>query len=322
MIAAGEPMGSPGAIRVLVVDDDEDDFVLMRRTLGAATGKYVLDWVDDFEAGRNEIGRNAHDVYLVDFRLGPHSGLTLVREALADRRELAFVVVTGVGSRNTDLQALDAGAAAYLEKQELTPTVLERSLRYAMERTRLLSGLIEVQEGLRREAIHDDLTGLFNRRHFMERITSEMEEARRYRYPLTLALCDLDDFKGINDRNGHPTGDEALCRFAQAVQTDLRSEDLAARIGGDEFAVLFSHTSPARARICFDRIRNRLLYQVDTQLNLRVVFSCGICALNQTHETAEQLIADADHALYRAKSVGGNRTILFGRRTSTRLRQV
>ncbi|MFO0845596.1 MAG: PAS domain-containing protein [Gemmataceae bacterium] len=124
-------------IRVLLVDDDEDDFALTRYLLADIKGgEYVLDWAPVYEDALAAIARREHDVYLLDYRLGEHSGVELLREAQRRGGRGPFLLLTGQGQRELDLEAMQAGAADYLEKGQLTAALLERSIRYAIERWR------------------------------------------------------------------------------------------------------------------------------------------------------------------------------------------
>lgn len=124
-------------IKVLLVDDDEDDYILTHdwfREFQVAGCE--LEWMATYEVARNAMVNNQHDVYLVDYRLGPHNGLELLREAVALGCSSPIILLTGQGDREIDLKAMQAGAADYLEKSQLTPLLLERSIRYALERKR------------------------------------------------------------------------------------------------------------------------------------------------------------------------------------------
>ncbi|MBW4670248.1 MAG: response regulator [Cyanomargarita calcarea GSE-NOS-MK-12-04C] len=122
-------------IRVLLVDDDEDDYILTRDWFGEfqVTG-CELEWVDNFQAAREAIALSKHDIYLVDYRLGEHNGLELLREALNKGYLAPIILLTGLGDRDIDIEAMKAGAADYLEKSQLNAPLLERSIRYAIER--------------------------------------------------------------------------------------------------------------------------------------------------------------------------------------------
>lgn len=138
-------------VRVLLIEDDEDDFILTRGLL-AETGaeRYELEWASSYEAGLAELARNQHDVCLLDYRLGAHSGLELLRAARVRSYHTPIILLTGLGDRELDLQAMAAGAADYLTKSELNAALLERAIRYAIAQRR--SEDERVQLALAREA--------------------------------------------------------------------------------------------------------------------------------------------------------------------------
>ena len=124
-------------VHVFMVDDDEDDYVLTRDLLAEAVGaRFELEWVDTYQAALEAMGRAEHDVYLVDYRLGEQDGLELLRAAIASGCEAPIVILTGRGDHAVDVAAMKAGAADYLDKGELSAQLLERSIRYAIERQR------------------------------------------------------------------------------------------------------------------------------------------------------------------------------------------
>ena len=126
-----------GTVRVLMIEDDPDDYSLMRELLGDdPENKIVLEWVSDFDAGLDAITRGEHDAFLVDYRLGKDDGLKLLREGLRLGCKAPMILLTGQGDRDLALQALDAGASDYLIKGKIDAAVLERSIRYALQQKR------------------------------------------------------------------------------------------------------------------------------------------------------------------------------------------
>ena len=124
-----------GIIKVLLVEDDEDDYIITRDLLSEMPRKRVtLQWVKTFEAGLAEMLRNQHDVCLLDYRLGPHNGIELLQTALERGCQSPIILLTGLGQHEVDLQAMKAGAADYLVKNRLDANSLERSIRYALQR--------------------------------------------------------------------------------------------------------------------------------------------------------------------------------------------
>ncbi len=131
-------------IRVLMVDDDEDDFVIIQSLLAQVKiAQYDVEWAAAYAAALRAIEDRRHDVYLVDYRLGLYDGLDLLREGLARNGSAPFILLTGQGDYETDLAAMQVGAADYLVKGELTASLLERAIRYALERRRAAAALGE-----------------------------------------------------------------------------------------------------------------------------------------------------------------------------------
>jgi diguanylate cyclase (GGDEF)-like protein len=160
-------------------------------------------------------------------------------------------------------------------------------------------------------ANRDDLTGLMNRRHFMESATTELRRAQRYGRPTAVALGDLDFFKSLNDTYGHGAGDAVLRTFAELLTESLRQSDLVCRYGGEEFAFLFPESTVGQAHILVERFREHCAAQeirLPDGLLVRVTLSIGLAdASNCPIEVALQR---ADLALYEAKRLGRNRVIV------------
>lgn len=124
-------------VRVLLVDDDEDDYILTRDFLSESQGtRFQVEWVSDWDCALDVMGKNQHDIYLLDYRLGEHNGLELLQQAVAQGCRAPMILLTGQGDREIDIEAMKAGAADYLDKSQLRAPLLERSIRYAIERKR------------------------------------------------------------------------------------------------------------------------------------------------------------------------------------------
>ena len=154
-------------------------------------------------------------------------------------------------------------------------------------------------EQLRAQADRDSLTGLLNRRAFMRELGTEIERSLRYGRHFVLALCDLDDFKSINDTDGHPAGDRALEAVAALLQSTIRASDFAFRVGGDEFALLLPETDADEAHDAVRRIVTAL--SGDSVLGASLGISFGLALFPIHGKTPEELIRRADQALYAAK---------------------
>jgi diguanylate cyclase (GGDEF)-like protein len=162
---------------------------------------------------------------------------------------------------------------------------------------------------VQRQASTDDLTGLVNRRRFIEALEAEIERARRFDSPLTVILADLDDFKRVNDELGHHAGDIVLRCFADLMRSHVREVDVPGRIGGEEFAIVLPETDVEGAASVAERMRQALgavSVPVDDDHSVRVTASFGVAGL-QTTQSGDDLLRAADAALYRAKADGKNR---------------
>ena len=163
---------------------------------------------------------------------------------------------------------------------------------------------------VKRQAVTDELTGLANRRSFRESLDTELLRAERFGSGLALIVADLDDFKNVNDRFGHQAGDEVLRSFAEVLQGRIRGIDLAARLGGEEFAILLPETDAAGAEALAENLRlavaNLAVPIGDEQI--RVTASFGVAAFPESH-SADDLMTAADLALYSAKRHGKDRVV-------------
>jgi len=163
------------------------------------------------------------------------------------------------------------------------------------------------------DATHDSLTGLLNRGHIMELLAAEVQGARRYGYSLSLCLCDLDEFKSVNDMHGHHSGDDLLAAFGKLLTAGLRAQDVAGRYGGDEFIIIFPHTDAKGAAVSMERIRLRLAKLVlrsEAGAEFSVTGTFGIAQLHASHDNEKALVTAADQALYEAKEAGRNRVLI------------
>jgi diguanylate cyclase (GGDEF)-like protein len=168
------------------------------------------------------------------------------------------------------------------------------------------------QKAMFENALRDDLTKAFNKRYFADRLASEVAYATRHRSPLTLAMLDIDHFKRVNDTHGHLAGDFVLCTLAQTISGTIRLEDVFARWGGEEFAILSRGTSLDGAKQFAERMRRQVGEQPYFYCGheIPVTISVGVAALDAGD--AVDLVERADRALYRAKSAGRNRVGVDG----------
>jgi two-component system cell cycle response regulator len=300
-------------IRILLIEDDEDDYHLLRDCLREQDNHsaFELDWVMTYQAGLKDIERGDHDVYLIDHYLGAYSGLDLLKEAVQAGCQAPVIIVTGQSDRRIDQAALTAGAMDYLVKGNLDGQLLERSIRYALERSRLLKKIREL-------AVRDALTGLYNRRELHRFLEYEIIKSKRYDHAFSLLLMDIDHFKEINDQYGHRVGDEILQQVAQVLINQTRGCDLPARYGGDEFIIVLPETPAVQGWVGAERLR-KVVESVNFQITdekgelerIEITMSMGLAGYPGDSEVGEQLIDLADQALYIAKHKGCNQVVRY-----------
>lgn len=185
---------------------------------------------------------------------------------------------------------------------------------------RMLDTIQENTEQLRGQSLRDPLTGLWNRRHFLEAAVKEVELAARHALPLALGMADIDHFKAVNDNYGHLAGDEVLRRIASLFQKTLRGTDIVARFGGEEFVLLFPHSTGRDAAMTLERVRRIC---ADTEIlygdqRIRVTVSFGVSEFAREEGQAgaldlNSMISNADSALYKSKNDGRNRVTVWER---------
>jgi diguanylate cyclase (GGDEF)-like protein len=177
--------------------------------------------------------------------------------------------------------------------------------------------LSELLHGAEKLARTDALTGLPNRRAFIERLSAELAHAKRNASPVCIAYIDIDNFKRLNDERGHVEGDQFLKRIAQAIRDTIRASDVAARLGGDEFAVLFTDAKRASVEPLAHRLLARMRTLGARYPGLDVGASVGMAWFESAPEGPEQLLDRADSAMYEAKSAGKHRFALWASDSET-----
>jgi diguanylate cyclase (GGDEF)-like protein len=174
--------------------------------------------------------------------------------------------------------------------------------------TLLLSSLQSAYETEYQLAHTDGLTGVMNWRSLQEALQVELARRERYRYPITVAFIDVDNFKQVNDNYGHGRGDTLLQEVAYLMVQGIRSSDMLGRAGGDEFIIIMPHTNQAQAQQVLPRLHHDLMQMVQT-FHMPIGFSIGVVTYDQLSATAEEMISTADQLMYQAKAGGKNQII-------------
>ena len=187
--------------------------------------------------------------------------------------------------------------------------------RDVTERRKAEHELQRATSDLRRAAHTDALTGLFNRRIFMERLEEEAERVSRHGSALSVLLCDLDHFKKVNDTYGHDAGDSVLKGVAEVAEDVKRITDVVARTGGEEFALVLPETGHDGAKKLANRLRQaieEMEVTTSTGQRIKITASIGVATVSKIGKNVDVFLRDADLALYRAKDTGRNRVCFAG----------
>ncbi len=293
------------ASRILVIDDSEDIHRLLVKKLGDEGHRVysAYNGTDGIASARD----CDPSLILLDLSMPGIDGFEVLRELKEDESVMHAPIILISGSEDTQdlVMGLDLGAVDFIHKP-FDFSELRARVRAAIRVNKLMRMLAQ-------RAQIDGLTELWNRSYFDTRLASEVSECARSNTTLCLALCDIDHFKSVNDRYGHPAGDAALEGFAKLLLNELRQHDVACRYGGEEFAVILRNTSVEDATNVIERIRQRVELQIwPRHPEHQLTVSFGLASMNAASKstTADDLVTQADAALYAAKETGRNRLVV------------
>lgn len=305
---AGQGGADAAPVRVLLVEDSAYDADLVRRQLASRTDpSFQLAVARTLSEALADAHTDGCDVILLDLSLPDSSGADGLQELALALPRTPIIVLTGHDHEQMAVQALRHGAQDYLVKGNHDPSLLSRSIRYAIER--------KAFEGVLAERAHfDSLTGLVNRALFHDRLSHAFAQAGRARKRMALVFIDLDRFKEINDTHGHETGDCVLKAVATLLQGIARNSETVARLGGDEFTLILEQIDSASDVAA---IAQRVLRAFELPLAIgekwiRVTCSVGVALFPDTATDTESLLRQADAAMFGAKKSGRNAIQVFG----------
>jgi len=307
-------------IKVLLIEDNPGDARLIEEALGErGQGGFRLRWADELAEGLDCLAGQPPDVVLLDLSLPGTRGMDTLAKVLEQSDDVPVLVLTGTDDESLAVEAVRRGAQDYLVKGQAGGALLGRAIRYAIQRKETQAQLAdanarleEANRRLEELATTDDLTGLWNRRYFLDMLNRECRRTARTGADLAVAMVDVDHFKQVNDAHGHPFGDRVLREVAKAMQQESRAADLVARYGGEEFMVLMPETGARHAASAGDRLRSRLAgWPVsDGVRTAQVTVSVGVASLDGAVDPTA-LLRHVDEALYAAKQAGRNRTVVW-----------
>ncbi len=290
-------------IQVLLIEDNPTDALLLREAVGEdALASFKFTIAENLKSGLEFLSQDHFDVVLLDLGLPDSQGLKSFELVNSAYPEKPVVVLSGTADQALALEAVQSGAQDYLVKGPTGWEIASRSMRYAIERKRM-------EKRLHHMATHDALTGLPNRTLFHDRLTHAIELSRRLssgkteKWELAIMLLDLDNFKTANDTYGHLQGDILLQVVTEQLRNCVRESDTVARMGGDEFTLIFENVSGMDDAVGLAR---KVLATFDRPVQfgdheLEVTASIGISLFPRDGQDAETLLSHADIAMYRAK---------------------
>jgi diguanylate cyclase (GGDEF)-like protein len=300
-------------LRILIADDDAVSRRLLQKTL--VNAGYEVTVVENGRLAREELNRpNGPRIALLDWEMPEMDGPTVCREIRkrTGRSYVYILLVTSKEAKAEIVAGLESGADDYLTKP-FDGDELKARLRTGLRILNLEDQLVLAREEMRYKATHDPLTSLWNRGVIMELLGRELLRSRREKVSTCIVLADLDHFKLVNDTYGHVIGDEVLREVARRLVASVRPYDFVGRYGGEEFLVVLNNCEPSGALIRGEEIRKSIALRpvVTAGGQLSISLSLGLLISSEWGERpVEDLLNEADKALYAAKEGGRNRVML------------
>jgi len=284
-------------ICVLLVEHKPEDLDGLRNAVAEVRGGTVkIEWASELAAALERLTKGGIDAVLLDLMLPDSEGMVTFERIWTFAPDVPIVVMTSVDDENLALATVQGGAQDYLVKGEVYPRMMVKAICSAIERQRVRSALLNL-------SLIDELTGIYNRRGFMNLGEQYLKLARRVARGVALYYLDLDRFKTINDTLGHHIGDRALLKASDILIATFRSSDIGARMGGDEFAVLAVEATEEGAALLLSRLRERIdEFNRARREPYQLAVSIGVVRHDgEGRVRLDDLLAQADAAMYEEK---------------------
>ena len=288
--------------RALLVEDNQDHANILIGFLSQIESISLdIEITPRLDQAVNRIEEGTFDIILLDLMLPDSRGMKTFYKLHEQVPEIPIVVITALNDQEMGIEAVRMGAQDYLVKGNIDSVMLSRAIQYAIVRQ-------QNDANLRRLALIDDLTKLYNRRGFFSLSEQNMKLAQREGKALLLLSADLDGLKLINDTYGHHEGDRALIAVASLLKATFRTSDVIARIGGDEFVVLMIQAKGENAQVIKDRLQKNIDQYNAAAEKFSISLSVGITQFNpQDDVSIEELLVRADQQLYQDKQTKWDR---------------
>ncbi|MCP4691511.1 MAG: diguanylate cyclase [Desulfobacterales bacterium] len=300
-------------IAVLSVETSDDDFEKIDHILKDQR-RISLVRARDIASAMDMLKEETFDLIFSDHVLPDGDGLDFLRRMEKEGLDTPVVGIAGPGDELFASHMIQAGAYDYLPMESITGENLNQIIINTLEKFSLQKSIKEAQMKMAEMATRDDLTGLYNRRSFLEAAEREIARAVRYQNDLVLVMMDLDRFREVNEEHGLPVGDMILSEFARILDKSLRKSDVSCRFGGKKFAAILDIAQPDDAFIVCERIRERVRRNVFENQSIRIRATVSIGFALYTHSDPEiltELIGNAEKALKSAKKAGRDRVVKY-----------
>jgi two-component system, cell cycle response regulator len=294
--------------RILVVDDDPDSLDIIAEALNwegysirkASSGPNAVEMIRDWKP----------DLVILDVNMPAMNGVETLKSLRKYEQYVSVMFISGNTDTHDVIAGLDAGADDYIPKP-FNPMELLARVRTQLRIKDLNDQLRVANDRLKELADTDDLTGLYNMRSLYQKLDQELERARRFDRQVCVVMIDMDRFKSVNDGHDHLFGSYVLAEVGKMIREGLRSIDIGARYGGDEFLIVLTETTKEGAFQYCDRLREQIAARAFTngkdQIRLTASLGFAITPAGDSTTDARSLVRSADVALYESKRAGRNR---------------
>lgn len=270
---------------VLIVDDELEVGNVVKSLLMSLG--FHADFVESAKSAMEQLRNGDYSFLVTDINMPDMNGIELIKMVSGENPEISIIAMTGYDKDYTYMDVINAGASDFIAKPFKIDEIEAKITRILIERN--------IKEKLAKLSITDNLTGLYNQRHFYNKLREEIERANRQKHNLSLILLDLNNFKVYNDKYGHLAGDMVLSKSGKIIQANIRdSVDTAFRYGGDEFAVILVEADESIVKNISDRLKSE--FEEVSEVSASIGFSTYSSEMKM-----QDLINMADKRLYKEK---------------------
>ena len=295
-------------IKLLLIEDNPADVAFIEEMLHNASGyTYVLTNVSSLAEGIELLKANTFSLIISDISLPDNDGLENIDKIKAIAPLLAIIILTGLNDIEAGTHAVEKGAQDYLVKGQINTDLLVRSINYAIKRKNNEQKFSVLNKKLSDIVLYDSLTGIINRRPFIDSLERNIKRAKRVNEKLGVLFLDFENFKQVNDVHGHETGDKTLIEAVNIINKEIRGCDFFGRFGGDEFVICLGNSGLSGATRVAKKINDLFSEKLIIDgLMLDLGVSIGIAIFPDDGKNVTDLLKNSDLAMYKSKKLRKN----------------